>query len=56
MVVQVNATLEEKIWIERSLADEVALCLELAIAGEGRDWRTSHIISLLDSGHLSQDG
>ena len=55
--VQVNATLEEKIWIERSLTDEVALCLELAIAGEeGRDWRTSHIISLLDGGHLSQDG
>lgn len=56
-VVQVNATIEDKIWIERSLSDEVALSLELAIAGEeGRDWRTSHIISLLDGGHLSQDG
>ena len=55
-MVQVNATLEEKIWIERSLTDEVALCLELAIAGEGRDWRTSHIISLLDGGYPSQDG
>ena len=54
---QVNATLEDKIWIERSLADEVALSLELAIAGEdGRDWRTSHIISLLDGGHLTRNG
>lgn len=49
--VQVNSALEDKIWIERSLTDEVAICLELAIAGEGGpDWRTSEIISLADSG------
>ncbi len=55
--VQANAALEDKIWIERSLTDEVAVCLELAIAGEGGpDWRTSEIISLIDGGHLSQDG
>lgn len=55
--VQVNATIEDTIWIERSLTDEVALSLELAIAGEdGHDWRTSHIISLLDGGHLARNG
>jgi len=55
--VQVNATIEDEIWIERSLTDEVALRLRLAIAGdEGRDWRTSHIISLLDGEHLAQNG
>ncbi len=55
--VQPNATLEEKIWIECVLTDEVAICLELAIAAEGGlDWRTSEIVSLLDGGHLFRDG
>lgn len=59
-VVQANAALEERIWIEHSLTDEVALCLELAIsAEEGPDWRTSEIISLLgglDGGQTSTVG
>jgi hypothetical protein len=54
--VQVNATVRDRVWIERDLTDEVALSLQLAIAGEGQDWRTSHIISLLDGGHLPEDG
>ena len=56
-VVQPNASLEDKVWIERDLTDEVALCLELAVEGrEGLAWRTSEIISLVDGGHLSPDG
>lgn len=49
--IQVNATLEEKIWVEHPITDEVALCLELAISAEGGpDWRASEIISLVDGG------
>ncbi len=55
--VQTNATVEDRIWIERSLTDEVAVCLELAVQSEGGlAWRTSEIISLVNGGHLSQDG
>jgi len=55
--VQTNAALEDRIWIERTLTDEVAVCLELAVQSEGGPaWRTSEIISLVDGGHLSQDG
>jgi hypothetical protein len=58
--VQVNATIRDRVWIERDLTDEVALSLQLAVSGkagkESRDWRTSHIISLLDGGHLARNG
>lgn len=55
--VQPDELVEDEIWIERELNDDVALCLELAISEEGgKAWRTYEIISLVDGGQTPSGG